>query len=107
MPYNALAMSESHNPNPGRFQTEADAVSLPMPPHHFSSSSSSEQNHLLLLLDDDAPLVLLTAVHDVLHPLLDLEGVLATDAFAAHAHVDVLATVVDQGDGADEELGYD
>lgn len=99
-------MTESHNPNPDRSQTKANAVSLTVSLVSFLTLLRSEQIRLLLLLDDDAPLVLLAAVHDVLHPLLDLESVLATDAFAAHAHVDVLATVVDQRDGADEELRW-
>ena len=60
--------------------------------------------HLLLaLLDDDAPGVLLVAVHDVLHPALDLGRVLAGLALA-EGDVHVGAAVVDLGDGADEEL---
>lgn len=59
---------------------------------------------LLLLLNDDAPLVLLVAVHDVVHPALELEGEVA--ALAGGAHVDgyVAAAVVDVGNGADEVL---
>ena len=61
---------------------------------------------LTLLGDDDGPLVLgLTAVHDVLEPSPNLEGVLAALAGGAHGGVEVLSTVVDDGDGADEVLG--
>jgi hypothetical protein len=48
--------------------------------------------------------VVLTAVHDVLEPVLDLERNLAAVVLLAHGEVDVLAAVVDLGDGADEVL---
>ena len=57
----------------------------------------------LLLVDDDTPLVLLVAVHDVLHPGLDLGGIDA-GVVLAERDVDVGATVVDLGDRGDEEL---
>jgi hypothetical protein len=46
----------------------------------------------------------LTTVHDVLEPSPDLKGVLAALAGGAHGGVEVLSTVVDDGDGADEVL---
>ena len=57
----------------------------------------------LLLVDDETPLVLLVAVHDVLHPGLDLGGVDA-GVVLAERNVDVGAAVVDLGDGGNEEL---
>ena len=47
--------------------------------------------------------MLLVAVHDVLHPGLDLGGVSA-GVVLAERDVDVGAAVVDLGDGGDEEL---
>jgi hypothetical protein len=60
--------------------------------------------HLLLLGDDNTPGVLGTAVHDVTQPALDLAGDLSRRTLSTHGDVDVLATVVDLGDGADEVL---
>lgn len=59
---------------------------------------------LLLLGDDNTPGVLGTAVHDVTQPALDLAGDLSRRTLSTHGDVDVLATVVDLGDGADEVL---
>lgn len=47
--------------------------------------------------------MLLIAVHDVLHPGLDLGGV-GAGVVLAERDVDVGAAVVDLGDGGDEEL---
>lgn len=54
------------------------------------------RGNLLLLVDDDAPLVLLVAVLDVVHPALELGGEVAGDAVGAHADGDVGAAVVDE-----------
>lgn len=59
---------------------------------------------LLLLGDDNAPLVADVAVHDVADPGLDLGGDDVGGVLGAHGDVDVLAAVVDGGDGADEVL---
>lgn len=47
-----------------------------------------------------------TAIHDVADPALDLASNLAGSAFGAHGNVNILATVVDLGDGADEVLSH-
>lgn len=44
------------------------------------------------------------AVHDIADPALDLAGDFAGLALGAHGNVDVLAAVVNLGDGADEVL---
>lgn len=72
--------------------------SLALGEHSFSEAG------LLLLGDDNTPGVLGTAVHDVTQPALDLAGNLARRTLGTHGDVDVLATVVDLGDGADEVL---
>ena len=60
---------------------------------------------LALFGDEDGPLViLLSAVHDILEPLSDLKGVFTTLASSTHGGIEVLAAVVDDGDGADEVL---
>lgn len=59
---------------------------------------------LLLLVDDDTPLVGDVAVHDVADPSLDLAGDFTGLTLGTHGDVDVLATVVDLGDGADKVL---
>lgn len=59
---------------------------------------------LRLLVDDNTPLVRHVAVHDVANPRLDLGGDFASLALGAHGDVDVLAAVVNLGDGADEVL---
>ena len=59
---------------------------------------------LLLFLNNNTPRVLLLAVHDIGHPLLDLGRVLA-DISLSHWDVNIDIAVADLGNGADEELG--
>lgn len=59
---------------------------------------------LLLLFNDNAPLMLLVAVHDIMHPAFQFESKIASLAGIAHADGDINTTVVDVGHGADEEL---
>lgn len=74
----------------------------------YSSTSSLLLAHrrclLLLLRDHNAPLVLDVSVHNVTDPGLDLGGVDVGLVLGAHGDVDVLATVVDGGDGAHKVL---
>ena len=58
---------------------------------------------LNLLLDNNAPRVLLASIHDILHPLLQLQRELAALALA-HGQLHVLSAVMDQRHGSDEEL---
>lgn len=48
--------------------------------------------------------MLLVSVHDILHPALDLGRIHARPPGLAHGDLDLYAAVVDQRDGADEEL---
>ena len=57
----------------------------------------------MLLGNDDTPWVIIPAVHDIFHPLLDDRGILSSLALT-HTKADVLPSVVDQRNGADEEL---
>lgn len=59
---------------------------------------------LLLFLNDNAPGVLDVSVHDILETVLDLGGVRTHLAVLAHGDIDVLATVVNLGDGTYEIL---
>lgn len=58
----------------------------------------------LPLLDDNTPWVLLVSVHDVAEPAFQLLGVHATLAVISHGDGDILAAMVNQGNGADEVL---
>jgi hypothetical protein len=66
---------------------------------------SGEKRLLLLLRDHNAPGVADIAVHDVADPSLDLGGDDVGGVFGAHGDVDILAAVVDGGNGADKVLG--
>lgn len=72
----------------------APNAGLPLP-QDYAYNRKCQKATLLALGNDNTPLVVLTAVHDVADPALDLVGDLAGGALGAHGDVDVLATVVD------------
>lgn len=58
---------------------------------------------LILLLHNNPPCMIIPAVHNVFHPLLDYQGIFSSLTIA-HTKTDVLSSMVDQRNGADEEL---